>query len=1622
MSFRRSISNFAKVSLFAISCGVHTRAADIVESATEGRTPTAAAPGSPAGSYGLSGLDTVNLFNGHLNFALPLRVIGGRGESGYSMTLPIERNWTIEHHHDTSTNVDSYLARTNLTPKSHWTSGLGVPLFSPGMVLLRRRTDGVSDCNGSGPTVYNNVRTVAVYIGTDGTEHEMSDRGFGGGFAGLINCTGGFSRRRVFEARDGSAMTFISNDAVLDNHNYTENDSYALAGGWLYLKNGTKYEVVGSQIRSIIDRNGNTTVLVYSGSDLTSVTDPLGRVTTLAHTPTTVTIQFPGAGGLTRTVIVRFDTLGNRLGRDPTTNTPYTAASYSDLWGTYGPGTTIFDPTVIKEVEIPGGKKYQFWYNAYGELAQVSLPTSGIYRYMHTGAGIGGASTTGTPPFKILSYRRLVSKWVYKGLAGGDPLALNDTNLAGKTIYTFVHTTHASGTPEGLFSNTKVTAESQTGTGGVLQKTEHYYWGGADNDSNLGLTPQSFNNPWQGLEYQTKRYNLSGGLLRSVIRTWAQRPCAAGEVCAFATPTEARLIKEQTVLEDTTGAASTRKAMTSAFAYDRYNNRILVSEHDFGPVATDSVITDGTLLRQTETSYATTVTGASYDGIPAAQPVGADFFDSFAETEVTHIRDAVLSRKIFSGATTVAETTFDIDNYSEYGLVGRASPTNQNVKWAAIAFSKRGNTTKSSRRLNALRTSENATYVSVSVQYDVLGNIVTRKDERGKVTTISYAPSSGSDLAGCSSGFANAYSVPAKITNPLNHLTNYVWDCYLGQLARVQERDVIGSQHAATDYEFDDTLDRLTKITTPIGITTIVYDDANLTVTRSQEQASCKIGAGADVLITATTKLDGLGRAIETGSTDEQGAITTRTGYDFFNRVVYASNPFRVGSLTETETGTTTKYDGLARVEEVTGPDGAKTASTFAMNLTTTTDPAAKSTAHTADALGRLVSVTEGTASTSYQYDPLDNLARVDQAGQTRYYHYDSLSRLVCASNPEARGATSGACLNGAVLVTTGVALYTYDEAGNLLTKVNANGSGINYSPAGNGIDNLNRVKRVEYSGLTTPAVDYVFDSCRKGTMCSVANSKATQTMTYNAAGQMIGSGLQVVSAGTMTYSYSYLYDKAGNLETVTYPSGRKSTTCVDAGNRPKKVLSGDKTSAVAYAKDIVHHAAGIPLQVRYGNQVVERRGVNSRLQETARSFGTCLAASCPAGTWTAGDLLRLTNEYAATGTPAVNNGNVLAQEIEMPKTNGQALRLRQTHSYDGRNRLLETEEKTQTESPQVIWKITNGYSESGNRFLNVPATTLSLTFGTPTAEDWFSSTTNRLTKSHGGVALPAGSHDDSGNMLSHPQFGTMTYDAEGRMVSWGQGSTTVTHEFDGLGRKVARIIGGQKTFYVWDGVGMLRAEYEVNGPAAVSGVRYLGTDMLGSARLVTDGAGLVAMRRDYFPYGEEIAASGAMGNRSLAGGYGGSGMKQLFTGQERDGISGLDDFGARFLSGAVGRFTSADLPFADQSPTNPQSWNLYSYGRNNPLSGTDPDGRAWQNTNGSWGWVPDDDCRDLSRRASVAVAARSGITVYGSACADDITTFGANAAESWTNQPATASRNAQLVTSCVVDSPRMGR
>jgi RHS repeat-associated protein len=112
----------------------------------------------------------------------------------------------------------------------------------------------------------------------------------------------------------------------------------------------------------------------------------------------------------------------------------------------------------------------------------------------------------------------------------------------------------------------------------------------------------------------------------------------------------------------------------------------------------------------------------------------------------------------------------------------------------------------------------------------------------------------------------------------------------------------------------------------------------------------------------------------------------------------------------------------------------------------------------------------------------------------------------------------------------------------------------------------------------------------------------------------------------------------------------------------------------------------------------------------------------------------------------------------------------------------------------------------------------------------------------------------------------------------------------------------------------------------------WLVPDHLGTTRmLATKSGSLASMKRhDYLPFGEEL---GLVAGRTTTQGYSlVDNVRQKFTQKERDVETNLDYFGERYYASVQARFVSADRPFADQDSFEPQSWNLYSYVRNNPL------------------------------------------------------------------------------------------
>lgn len=114
----------------------------------------------------------------------------------------------------------------------------------------------------------------------------------------------------------------------------------------------------------------------------------------------------------------------------------------------------------------------------------------------------------------------------------------------------------------------------------------------------------------------------------------------------------------------------------------------------------------------------------------------------------------------------------------------------------------------------------------------------------------------------------------------------------------------------------------------------------------------------------------------------------------------------------------------------------------------------------------------------------------------------------------------------------------------------------------------------------------------------------------------------------------------------------------------------------------------------------------------------------------------------------------------------------------------------------------------------------------------------------------------------------------------------------------------------------------------STSDIYYYFSDALGTARVITSSDGTVCYDADLYPYGGIRAYNSTCG------------PSQVFTTYERDRESNNDYAMARYYASRLGRFMSPDPTGIFLGNLNdPQSFNLYSYVRNNPINSTDPTG-----------------------------------------------------------------------------------
>ncbi len=581
---------------------------------TDGYTPTGLAPGAPAGSYALNNSESINLFNGNLGFNLPLLNVGGRGTAGYTVLLPIEQKWRVNHNWEFGSH----------TAHPGWWTNLDLR-YNPGG--LQGRSIVEKPCYSIYDDVQENPDTITrfTFITSDGTELELIDELTGGNrlqsrcYEGSQLQSEGASRGRVFISKDGSFATFVSDTNIRDVlHGYSP--SVQQPSGLLSFRDGTQYRIDSGRVTAIRDRNGNRLSFTYTANGFTA-NDSNGRQVTVSYNVADVApyglcdkITFTGFGGAQQVIRISKTTLDNVLRPDNSVKT------YSQLFpGLSAPsGDPVYNDGKVSAVWLPDNRNYRFYYNSYGELARVVLPTGGAYEYdWEFGMWAGGGNDI---------YRRVVSRRVYP----------DGVTLDGVTSYSIPASTALYEEPS------YVVVQQFNSTGNPLGLQKHFYHGSAEasliRSSRPYATSSVFISGWwkEGKEFRTENYASNGTtLLKRVDTVWSQSPPPSWSGLANEEPNN-----NPRIVEGTTTFGDTNQVAKQMFGYDEYNNRTSVEEYAFGIGA------PGVLMRRSTASY-----------LHQTNP-------NYANNTNIHLRSLPTQTSVFDNGVEQARTTFEYDNYA----------------------------------------------------------------------------------------------------------------------------------------------------------------------------------------------------------------------------------------------------------------------------------------------------------------------------------------------------------------------------------------------------------------------------------------------------------------------------------------------------------------------------------------------------------------------------------------------------------------------------------------------------------------------------------------------------------------------------------------------------------------------------------------------------------------------------------------------------------------------------------------------------------------------------------------------------------------------------------------------
>lgn len=1032
-----------------------------------------------------------------------------------------------------------------------------------------------------------------------------------------------------------------------------------------------------------------------------------------------------------------------------------------------------------------------------------------------------------------------------------------------------------------------------------------------------------------GFSYKSATYDKPDGkiLENSVSRPWqhetAKKVRDWGTVTAdFVGTAEART---WTSLDD--GAGAKWRTTKTETTHDTVAGRV-TEENDLGDTATAA---DDQCRR---TTYATNTTANILDTVGRVETVAKDC----AQTPDR-------SKDVISDV----RTAYD-------GLAYAADPAKGDVTATATLKS---------------HTGTKATYLEIDTTYDSYGRPLTVNDLAanvtvdgsaapvrtargdGRVTTTEYSPATGRPTK------VSTITPPAKAGDSTTSLTTVQeLEPVRGQVAK--ETDPNGNT-SETRY---DALGRTTEAWEPGRPTSRVPSYAftyQITDGQPTVVGTRKVNNSDGQTPPSYTLYDGLLRERQTQETgpdggsivsdvfyDERG-LSTKTFAPYFITGAPSKKIFQPDNALSVESQTRTDYDGLGRAVEskqIAGNgDGGTVLNTtktvYGGDRTTVIPPAgATATTTVTDARGRTTQLQTlhqrvlGAAvdTTSYAYDPRGSLASVtDPAGNNWTYTYDQMGRQTKTTDPD-KGTTETAYDDRGQVEHTkdnrGISLYTlYDNQGRRteLHQGTVDGSlrakwTYDTVPGGKGLlaESIRYENGQPYASKVT-AYDALSRPYRTAVVIPETEGKLAGTYqsgtSYKPSGLVGGTSSSPVGAlpgGTTVYSYD---------DTTLWPTGATTdgmsgkTTYTHTGLPDTTTLGLSGGTRTTEIKNIYEWGTR-----RLASSVVSRMDQPGIDRSAAYHYDEAGNVTSVADTSRTGtDNQCYSYDYLGQLTEAWTQSSTTCSATPATAAIAGPAPYWQSYSYDlTGNRTSETEHDPAHRA-----------GKDTERDYTYPAA------GAPRAH----SLTSVTTSGPAGTATDKYTYDPDGNTETRPGQ-TLTWDPEGHLASVTEGSKATQYLYDADGNRLIARTSTGTTLYLSGaeltlakGADKPKATRYTDlggGNTAVQNddrtFSYTIPDHQGTGLLAVDATNLAIQQRRTTPFG------GARGTAPSNW----PGTKGFVGGTDDSETTGLQHLGAREYDPATGRFLSVD-PVMDLA--DPQQMNGYTYGNNNPVTKSDPDG-----------------------------------------------------------------------------------